>query len=380
MADGSHLVWQMLAHAYSDDLLRLKHVTEEMRSLAQRHAAWTPVVSYALGEYQRIRGDHALALEHVLAALSQLTVGTHQIWPHAAASHVSALCSLERYEDAVQSGERHLDAAETAQLGYFTNYIRMPLALAYARTGQSARGLELAVETLASFQALNTSGINLILAYETCSRVAWCAGEVEQYEHFTSKCADACRNVNVQPLRARLERLLRASNAGAELPEHLRSELLATSIVETTLKSAFRDCNEPQMRAERALQMLLKHSGSHTGCLYLIKGQEAALVAHVGMGPTADLTAGVLELIDAEVRQRGLVTASVDEDASSTSKLVAMHSLVLLCHQTSGGIAVSGVAALEVTTGTRFVHPGALAARLSRMLTEAGDVVPLANE
>lgn len=41
---------------------------------------------------------------------------------------------------------------------------------------------------------------------------------------------------------------------------------------------------------------------------------------------------------------------------------------------------MTGVAALAVLPGLRFNHPGALAARLSRMLTEAGDVVPLGDD
>jgi len=44
MADGSHLLWQAVAHAYSDDVMRLNHVIDDMKMLAQRHVAGCAIV------------------------------------------------------------------------------------------------------------------------------------------------------------------------------------------------------------------------------------------------------------------------------------------------------------------------------------------------
>jgi hypothetical protein len=378
MADGSHLVWQTLAHAYSDDLMRLKQVIEELRTLAQRHAGWTPVVDYALGEFQRLRGDHTQALEQLALALRQVSAGTHQIWPHAAAAQISVLCALDRVGDAVKHGELQLQAAERAQLGYLANYIRMPLAIACARLGSHARALELADEALRGFRELGTSGLQLVLAYETCSRVAWHAGKLDDYKLFAERCAQASRDVTGQALRARVDGLLSAANAGAVAPDEISSEPLATSMLATSLQTAFRACSEPEQRAERTLLLLLSHSGAQSGALYLVREAGPVLAVQTGLEPTPALAASVRELIDAEARQRGLVTASLDAEPDATA--FGSHVLVLLCHQTSNGAAITGAAALTPAANSRFIQPGALAARLSRMLADAGDVVPLGSD
>lgn len=48
-----------------------------------------------------------------------------------------------------------------------------------------------------------------------------------------------------------------------------------------------------------------------------------------------------------------------------------------LSHQTALGFAVTGVAILRVPAQGNFEKPAALAASLSRALTEAGDVIPV---
>jgi hypothetical protein len=50
--------------------------------------------------------------------------------------------------------------------------------------------------------------------------------------------------------------------------------------------------------------------------------------------------------------------ASLDADSRTTglTTVVAVHSLVLLCRQTSGGDALTDVAALAMLPGSRFTH------------------------
>jgi len=214
-----------------------------------------------------------------------------------------------------------------------------------------------------------------VLAYETRSRVAWHVGKLDEYKLFAERCVEACGDMNGQALRARTERLLRAANAGAVAPGEARAEPSATTLLETAWHSAFDACDEPEQRAQRTLQLLLSHSGVETGALYLVRELGPKLAAWNGAKPAAELTASVSELIDAELRQRGLATASIDGELSTDLR---SHALVLLCHLTSTGTAVTGVAAFALSEASRFIHPGALAARLSRMLADAGDVIPLA--
>jgi hypothetical protein len=53
---------------------------------------------------------------------------------------------------------------------------------------------------------------------------------------------------------------------------------------------------------------------------------------------------------------------------------------VLLSHQTPEGFAVTGVAVLAVRPGDAFVHPSTLAAHLSRLIFDAGDVTPVLGD
>jgi hypothetical protein len=136
-----------------------------------------------------MRGDLPRALEHVRAASAPDAAGTHQIWPHAAGTHINLLCALERVSEAVSIGDDHLRAAEHAELGSLINYIRMPLAVACARAGQHRRALELASAALAEFRAKGTSGLGLVLAYETRSRVGLNSGQLDDYRAFAALSA-----------------------------------------------------------------------------------------------------------------------------------------------------------------------------------------------
>lgn len=379
MGDGAHLLWQILAHAYSDDLMRLKQVVEELRELAGRHPAWASVLQYGLAEHQRLRGASELALDHLLSALGQASSGTHQLWPHAAGAHVRTLCALQRVEEAVQVGEAYLQAAERAELGSLATYIRMPLALACARLEQHARALELSPQALQSCLDLGSSGLNLVLVYETCSRVAWHAGNLVDHRHYALRCIDACKAMNGQALRARSERLLRGGADPALGPSELTPEAPLSALSQTTLEDLFSADAGPSERADTALRLLLSQSGSQSGALYLLGEHGPALVASVGPEPAAELAASVRQLIDAELQVSERETASVELDTTGIERSAntGAHQLVLLCHQTSDAIVISGVAALAISPSLQFNHLGSLAARLSRLLAEAGDVLTL---
>jgi tetratricopeptide (TPR) repeat protein len=380
MADGTHLVWQTIAHAYSDDLTHLKQVIEDLRLFARRYPGWTRVVAYALAEYHRARGNLASANEHVTTALRNMAAGTHQIWPHAAGLQVTILTDLGRADEAATLGDRYLLAGAAADLGYLTNYIRMPLAMAYARLGQHERASELAEHALRVFSELGTSGLNLVVAYETRSRVALLASHSADYSHFAARCAEECARTGGRVLRAKHDRLVWAANASLLAPAEATAEPLPLSTVESMLRSVFDDAVQPRARAQQALQLLLSNSGAVEGVLYLIGERGLEPAAQVGRASTAlELITRVRDFIDVELAERGIVTATLlgAESSNGLTTCVGPQRLVLLSHQTSAGLAVTGVVALLSRPGMPFHPPGTLAARLSRMLAEAGDVVPL---
>jgi hypothetical protein len=71
-------------------------------------------------------------------------------------------------------------------------------------------------------------------------------------------------------LRAKYDRLLWAAKAHALPSAPSLVEPLATSLIETSIKSAFLDCDTQAQRAQRALKLLLAASGIDDGMLYLL--------------------------------------------------------------------------------------------------------------
>jgi hypothetical protein len=385
MAEGTHLIWQTLAHAYSDDLTHIKQVIETLRTLAQRLPSWTPVVDYATGEYHRIRGDLASAAQHLEASLAQVDGGTHQIWPHAAGAYVAVLIALGRVSEAAAIGTSYLDAAERADLGYVTNYIRMPLAVALARSGEIERATGLADRALVDFGALQTRGLNLVLAYEARCRVAIHANHSEDYAHFAERCAEHCDRAGSGTLRAKRDRLLRAANTNRLPVPNDAAAPVFTSLLETILNTAFSGCSEPAERAERTLQMLLRRSGAKEGSLFLVGNHGPQLAAKVGEQEAAiGMLSTINEFIDAELEESGMDTASVETVVAAETRLmitqIHQYRMVLLSHQTLDGLAITGVAALLTPPSVPFVHPGTLASRLSRLIADSGDVIPLTDD
>jgi len=384
LGDGVHLVMQVVAHAMSDDLTRLKHTLDEVHAFAARHPPWAPVAQYAAGEYQRIRGDHASAATLLRATLDLVSCGTHQIWAFAAGSYITVLCMLGRASEARDFGNESLAMAEQAELGYLTHYLRMPLAVACAEMGEFERAASLADETINGIRVLGSDGLNLVLAYEARARVAVLARDTAAYEKYAKACAEQCRAAGSRVLGAKYERLVRtATSASVHVSSAAPQHVLAT-LTGTQLTSVLVGCNQPRERAERALSLLLRRSGCESGYLYLIGDHGPELVAQAGpTEPPLGLPSIVSEFVDAELHERELATRSLEnEDVPANNSLWPnangdQHQLVLLSHQMSEGFAVSGVAALVVRAGAPFTHPGSLASHLSRLVFDAGDVTPL---
>jgi hypothetical protein len=55
----------------------------------------------------------------------------------------------------------------------------------------------------------------------------------------------------------------------------------------------------------------------------------------------------------------------------------AFYRPVLLSHYADTGYAITGIAVFAVSPGQRFVYPSEVAAQLSRLSVESGDVIPI---
>jgi hypothetical protein len=96
------------------------------------------------------------------------------------------------------------------------------------------------------------------------------------------------------------------------------------------------------------------------------------------------LTTRIGELVEHEQREPLSRTGEVQGDHIIDENVIRdgqrVYRLVVLSHRTSDGYAITGVAALIVDAEQQFTQPGPLAAQLSRLLLEAGDVMPLLSD
>ncbi|HKU40853.1 MAG TPA: protein kinase [Polyangiales bacterium] len=378
MADGTHLLWQAVAHACSDDLTHLKQALEELRRLAQRHAGWQSVVRYALGECDRIRGNLSGALEHFNAALAEWRAGTHQIWPYAAGAHVSALAALGQMQQACEAGTSYLRSAEEADLGYLCNYIRMPLAVALSRCGEHEPARRLASEALLGNRGLGATGLNLLLAYDACARVALAAADRSEFERFIALYAECCQASRSQLMRGKYDRLVWLAKVDS-LTTEADGFAVSTLLADTWIESTFNDGVQSSVRVERSLQMLLAASGASQGALYLNRDSGLQLTAAIGEDTRLlKLATTIRGFIASELQDGNTATATLfDIRAPGPATGIEGCELVLLSHHVPGGFVITGVAALICQASATFIHPGALATRLSRLLAELQDATAL---
>jgi hypothetical protein len=352
--------------------------------MAQRHPGWTHVLAYAAGEYQRVRGDHASALPQLEAALAGTRAGTHQVWAYALGAYVRVLTALGRAPEAIRAASTGLLAAEQAGLGYVCNFIKMPYALALAEAGEFARAEISADEVVESFQAMGSRGLNLVLAYETRARVAISAKDSAAYETFAQLCSGECRRGGSRVLQAKYERLSRAAVSAAVLISDAPPSNTLATLSRTQLTSVLVGCDKPSERAERTLALLLRASSVSEGYLYLVGERGPELCAQMGPVPAPlGLLPAVAACIDTELQERDLSTRSLEAEEVRPAHMLytgehgQRHQLILMSHQVSAGFAITGVAALLVKQEVKFVHPGPLAAHLSRLTLDAGDVTPI---
>jgi hypothetical protein len=295
---------------------------------------------------------------------------------------VRVLHELGQHEAAREHGIDYVAQAERAGLGYMANYIRMPLALVLATLQDLAESTRHADDVIASFHALGTSGLNLVLAYETRARVAIIAKNQTDYERFSALCAQHSRGAKSRVLIAKHEKLQQAARVAdvraAELT--FTTEIGATRMGVTAMMLGSHKASE---RAHKTIDLLVRSSGTERGFLFLLGDQGPELSAQIGDLDAPDgLAAYVSEFLGTELQDHDVKTRSLEQDldlpdiALWTSELGDRYRPLLLSHQMSGGFAVTGVAIVVETPGMLFAHPGAIVAHLSRLAADSGDASP----
>ena len=377
--EGSHLLPQIIAYALSSDLTRIKQTAEEIEKLSQRYPGWVPVLHYATGEYHHARGGLTAALAEFEAGLLLARAGEHQVWPNLASAHVCTLHELGRLDEAFALAELYVAESERADIGYLANYVRLQLALVQGKLSKHAEAAGTADGVLASFAALGSTGLNLGVAHETRARIALLADDREAFERHAAECSLVFTRSGNPALIARSEKLrqdsqrTQATFAGAPAAAVERFQF---SRVASTLDA----CKGFADRAQAALGILADATGAVGGFLYLLGAEGPFYAAQLGDEPPPDAVRTLAqEYLTSEVQGADATTDSHSMPSTGLNTDWAgsageLYRPVILSHEISGQIAITGVAVLTMPSGVPFVIPGRVATELSRRIQQVGDV------
>ncbi|HKP58370.1 MAG TPA: AAA family ATPase [Polyangiales bacterium] len=300
-------------HVYTaslcEDVTALRHCIAEMRALAGRHPTLAPFHEFARAEHARVCGDTAQALESYVGLGQQVIAGDYPLWGRLIGSHLTALASLTRYDEALELGRRALSDADRVGLGNMKHFVEVPLALVEARLCMDELARTRIDGVIRSREEGGFEGASLGWAYEARARLALLQNDEASFEKYAMLCRQQYKKTDGNPaLAAKYEQLMQeARQAGARVAGELAEEL-ARSTTTTSLHTSIergrdllrelRVCRSANERAQAALSLLLERAKARHGALYLLSAQGLAQAAATGSQPDENSYALARRLVD----------------------------------------------------------------------------------
>jgi tetratricopeptide (TPR) repeat protein len=206
---------ELLAYAFSDDVIGVKRAMERCEVVAKLYPRWGVDFHLARFHYRRLQGDHAGALEMLGPALEGVAPGRHIDWALVAGAHVMALNALGRPEEAANLGLEYLAICEREDLTGTTRHLMRQVAEALSKAGRFDEAVCYANECVREAEQLGITGLILGACYETRARIALATGDRATFHRFSELSATEYRRGQNPALIAKCERLVRE----AELAE-----------------------------------------------------------------------------------------------------------------------------------------------------------------
>jgi tRNA A-37 threonylcarbamoyl transferase component Bud32 len=377
------LQWiEALCYAVSDDMARVKQVIPRLEVMAAESPTWTPMLQYAKGQYQRLRGDHARALAEFEIGLALVSPGQHICWAALAGACVSALSTSRQPERAVECGRAFLASIKAHDLQCAAQPILQGLALALGTLGDFEAAQQHAQTAVDIVQGFGTRGIGLASAFETQARLAILMNDPQAFRRHAAACAQLYKAGNDPSLTAKYERLL--YDARGVVPDSVRERSTlhmgegAASRMQTMVTRFLSACDDLPSRAQEALRLLVEHTDSTGGYLYTLERDGLSLRAQCGQQAALknmdQLASGYLA---AELDEEDEVTATGTAATGSSTLWAAAEGRfipLVLAHTGEQGRLITGIALLHMPADQSFTSPGALVPALSRALGDAGEV------
>ncbi len=387
--EGTHLYPQLLFYALADDLIGIKQTIDGVGKMASRFDSWKPILYYARGEFQRIRGDYREALGEFERALAISAPGRHVVWPYIALGHQRALFELGQLRESKSAGLDYLQILDQKAIGAFVrSFIQMQLALVETKLGNrdnAANYSERAIERLTN---LGPSGLNLGFVNETRARIANAMHDREAFIHYASRCAEQYLTGGSPSLVAKYEKLLQeARKTGLDIAliddQHIDVCSPFSKEYYREIRLQLERCRDARDRADRALEILTERYGASGGHLFGLQDDGLRLLSSRNTDLMLEqLLSSVSAYLEAELEDsiRASITLA-DENAAVGKGAVFTHDdkrpfeSVLLYGFKSGRLVVTGVAVLTPANGSLKVNDPEVLHAISDALLAKGDVV-----
>ncbi|HET8938767.1 MAG TPA: protein kinase [Polyangiales bacterium] len=373
--EGGHLITELLGHALSGDLTRVRHAREDIAPFAKRFTPWQPVLRYATAEYHRMARDYPRACAELEQVLASVQVGMHLIWPHAAAAHLLVLVELGEYDRALGLAQTYVLAAER-DLEYVPDHLQLSAAVARAYANEPDAGDSVDAQ-IARLQADGIGGLLLGVAHETRARIALRLQDMPTFGRHAELCGQYFLAHKNSALTAKYHRLVNEGRRrigagperGAATPES------AAQYGATRVELALAGCQDGDQRARLALTFLTRQSGSVAGALFMLKDGVLVCVATIGqvLDPESflprvnDYLERALEADD--------ITASESEVPESRQWLDetgCRWNALLIAHHVGRQLSITGVAVVGMIEEAPFIPPVETAAAISHLYAERG--------
>lgn len=366
-------------YATVGDLMALKALLPTLEEQSRVRPHWRPYYYLARGNCEALRGEHDKAVEEYERGLSIEGISEQ----HAGRvliqiKLVRSLAAAGRAEEARALAQAALDryAAEPL-LPLYRDQLELGLAGAESTLGKTTEALDRAGAVVERAEKRGLSGVLLVDFLTEQAVIAQRAGDTPAFEALTKRVGAFSTKADSKALAARYGRLLQLGQSSKFDSSMTTAESLAASSVFTTLGAdvltELEICRGPRERATRALTLLLQHSDSDEGFLYLHKGDGLSLAAAIPGGePDEETERAVRDWLrlafDAE---QSTQTASRSQPRTVESCLP--FEILGIIVSFDGKAVLAGVAALKGARGRAKPAPSVIVAAVGEGLLRAGD-------
>ena len=383
--EGAYLFAELLARSLADDLSGVRYIIDDLKRMADRFENWQPILYFARGEYQRIRGDYEAALSLLERALELARPGRDPSWAYIAGAALKTLYALGRVDQALKLGRELLATAQSENIIQAREHIAMPLSLIEEVTGNSKRAISLIQTVIDGNERLGTTGLNLGLGYETRALLAAMMGDRENFEVYARLAAEQYKIFDNPVLKSKYEKLiLEARRRNISVSSELEQEVdfsggLAGDVV-GQISDILSRCVTPGQRARLALTILMEQAGAQGGFLFGLDADDMILMSQLADDePSLELIGQIKAYMDLQIGDYGdSTTADMDDSSIVDLQWVGdkgfYYRPFLLGHMDRHGYRITGLAVLIFENGTRCKSVGATSIVLSRILQDKGDV------